>query len=244
MKRRKIILSVVALLTAMLFSSVNSSVYAKKSKKEPVEVINSGICGDSVCWKFSPDSGLLVISGKGAINNYKFPENPTPWTRTSIDSLIIEEGVTEIGDYAFYYCENLRSVSMPNSLIRIGVSSFSGCNGIDSLDIPASVRTIKHSAFCYCRNIKSLKIQSDSIDVAAFAFGFCDSLKASAYTYIAEGRHISHCAFYKFSDAEEQSNDSTKTSKEKNIEQTDSIQYVSDSLRMKLFEKIEIITPK
>ena len=244
MKRRKFILSVVAMLTAMLFSSVNSSVYAKKSKKEPVEVVNSGICGDSVCWKFSPDSGLLVISGKGAINNYNFPGSPTPWKRTSIDSLIIEEGVTEIGDYAFYYCENLRNVCIPNSLTRIGAFSFTGCNGIDSLDIPASVRSIEHSAFCYCRNIKNLKIQSDSIDIAAFAFGFCDSLKANAYTYIAEGRHISHCAFYKFSDAEEQSNDSTKTSNEKNIEQTDSIQNAKDSLRMKLFEKIEIIAPK
>ena len=159
MKRRKIILSVVAMLTAMLFSAANSSVYAKKSKKEPVEVVNSGICGDSVCWKFSPDSGLLVISGKGAINNYKFPENPTPWKRTSIDSLIIEEGVTEIGDYAFYYCENLRNVCIPNSLTRIGAFSFTGCNGIDSIDIPASVRSIEHSAFCYCRNIKNLKIQ-------------------------------------------------------------------------------------
>ena len=185
MKRRKIILSVVAILTAMLFSAVNSSVYAKKSKKESVEVVNSGICGDSVCWKFSPDSGLLVISGKGAISNYKFPENPTPWKRISIDTLVIEEGVTEIGDYAFYYCENLRSISLPTSLTRIGALAFTGCNGIDSLDIPANVRSIEHSAFCYCRNIQSLKIQSDSIDVAAFAFGFCDSLKANAYTYIA-----------------------------------------------------------
>ena len=193
-------------------------------------------------WKFSPDSGLLVISGKGAISNYKFPENPTPWKRISIDTLVIEEGVTEIGDYAFYYCENLRSISLPTSLTKIGALAFTGCNGIDSLDIPANVRSIEHSAFCYCRNIQSLKIQSDSIDVAAFAFGFCDKLQKTAYSYIKEGRHISSCAFYKTLDAEAQSKDSTKTS-ETEIEKNDSIQTATDSIKMKLFEKLEIITP-
>lgn len=243
MKRKNINLLVVVMLTAMLFSTVNNSVYAKKSKREPVEIVNSGICGDSVCWKFSPDSGLLVISGKGAINNYNFPGNPAPWKRTSIDSLIIEEGITGIGDYAFYYCENLRSISLPNSLRRIGAFSFSGCNTIDCLDIPANVRSIEHSAFCFCRNIQSLNIQSDSIDIAPFAFGFCDDLKKSAYSYIAEGRHISSCAFYKMLELEEKDNDSTKT-RETDVEQNASIQMASDSIRMKLFDKIEIISPK
>lgn len=239
MKRKNINLLVVVILTAMLFSAVNNSVYAKKSKREPVEIVNSGICGDSVCWKFCPDSGLLVISGKGAINNYNFPGNSAPWKRTSIDSLVIEEGVTEIGDYAFYYCENLRSISLPTSLTRIGAFAFTGCNGLDSLDVPVSVRSIEHSAFCYCRNIQSLNIQSDSIDIAAFAFGFCDSLKASAYTYIAEGRHISHCAFYK-----EFSEESASANGSENAEHIDSLQVETDSTRFKLFEKLEIIVPK
>ncbi len=242
MKRRKFILSVVAMLTAMLFSAVNSSVYAKKSKNEPAEIVNSGICGDSVYWKFSPDSGLLVISGKGAINNYNFPGSPTPWKRTSIDSLIIEEGVTEIGDYAFYYCENLRSISLPTSLTRIGAFAFTGCNGLNSLDVPVSVRSIEHSAFCYCRNIQSLNIQSDSIDIAPFAFGFCDKLQKTAYSYIKEGRHISSCAFYKMLGSEE-SKDSTKAT-ETEIENNDSIQTAADSIKMKLFKKIEIVSPK
>ena len=94
MKRRKFILSVVAMLTAMLFSAVNSSVYAKKSKNEPAEIVNSGICGDSVYWKFSPDSGLLVISGKGAINNYNFLIFKEIWTSIpSINNIYINKYV-------------------------------------------------------------------------------------------------------------------------------------------------------
>lgn len=146
MKKRNIILLVVAILAAMLFT-VNSTASAKKPKKGQVEIVNSGLCGDSVQWNFTPESGVLVISGIGAMSNYQFPSIPIPWRRTSIDTLVIEEGVTEIGDYAFYYCENLRSISLPTSLTRIGAFAFTGCNGIDSIDIPASVRSIEHSAF-------------------------------------------------------------------------------------------------
>ena len=243
MKKGNIILLVVVILTAMLFSTVNSTANAKKPKKGQVEIVNSGFCGDSVQWNFTPESGILVISGKGAMSNYQFPSTPIPWKRTSIDSLVIEEGITEIGDYAFYYCENLRSISFPTSLTRIGAFAFAGCNGLDSLDIPASVRSIEHSAFCYCRNIQSLNIQSDSINIAAFAFGFCDKLHKSAYSYIAGGRHISSCAFYKMLDSDEISKDSTKIN-ETEIEKNDSIQSANDSIKMKLFETIEIVSPK
>lgn len=240
MNRQNIILFV---LTAVIFSAVCNGVSAKNPKKGQVEVVNSGLCGDSVQWNFTPESGVLVISGKGAMSNYQFPSTPIPWRRTSIDSLAIEEGVTEIGDYAFFYCENLRGLSLPNSLTRIGAFAFTGCNGLDSLDIPASVRSIEHSAFCYCRNIKSLNIQSDSIDIAPFAFGFCDKLQKIAYSYIAEGRHVSSCAFFKMLDSEEQVNDHTKAN-EVMQENIDSVQTTADSIRLKLFEKMEIINPQ
>ena len=240
MNRKNIILFV---LMAVILSAVSKGVSAKNPKKGQVEVVNSGLCGDSVRWNFTPESGVLVISGTGAMSNYQFPSISIPWKSTSIDSLVIEEGVTEIGNYAFYYCENLRSISLPASLTRIGAFAFTGCNGIDSLDIPASVKSIEHSAFCYCRNIQSLNIQSDSIDIAAFAFGFCDKLQKTAYSYIKEGRHISSCAFYKMLDSEELSKDSTNTN-EIEIEKSESIQSASDSIKMKLFETIDIINPK
>lgn len=235
MKKGNIILLVVTIFTAMVFSSANNFASAKSSK---TEIVNSGLCGDSVQWHFSPDSGLLIISGKGAINNFPFPGTPTPWKRTSVDSLVIEEGITEIGDYAFYYCEKIKSIKLPNSLTRIGAFAFTGCKGLDSLEIPASVRYIEHSAFCYCRNIKSLKIQSDSIDIASFAFGFCDNLKRSAYSYMANGRHISHCAFHK-----EFNDDSAAKKEEEHDEKIDSLQIPTDSTKLKLFEKLEIVTP-
>ena len=249
MKRRNIVLLAIAVLTTMSMLSTGSYIHAGKNPKKgkaemanleglQMEAENSGNCGDSVRWNFNPSSGELVISGNGAMSNYTFPGDPKPWDRLGVTSLKIEEGVTEIGTYAFYYCVNLAKISLPNTLTRIGAFSFTGCNALTNIEIPAQVRAIEHSAFCYCRQIDSLTIQSDSIDIAAFAFGFCESLKASAYTYLAEGRHISHCAFYK-----EFNDDSAAKKEEEHDEKIDSLQIPTDSTKLKLFEKLEIVTP-
>ena len=249
MKRRNVVLLAIAVLTAMSMLSTGSYIHAGKNPKKgktemaslegmQMDAENSGYCGDSVRWDFNPSSGELVISGNGAMSNYTFPGVPTPWDRLGVTSLKIEEGVTEIGTYAFYYCVNLANISFPNSLNRIGAFSFTGCNELTNIEIPSQVRTIEHSAFCYCRQIDSLTIHSDSINIAAFAFGFCENLKASAYTYIAEGRHISHCAFYK-----EFNDDSAAKKEEEHDEKIDSLQIPTDSTKLKLFEKLEIVTP-
>ena len=250
MKRRNFVLLAIAVLTAMSMLSTGSYIHAGKNPKKgkaeiatlegmQMDAENSGNCGDSVRWDFNPSSGELVISGNGAMNDYNLPHgNPSPWKKADVKTVLIEEGVTEIGTYAFYYCVNLAKISLPNTLTRIGAFSFTGCNALTNIEIPAQVRTIEHSAFCYCRQIESLTIQSDSIDIAAFAFGFCESLKATAYTYIAEGRHISHCAFYK--EFTENSSDSKAVG---NDEKIDSLQIPTDSTKLKLFEKLEIVTP-
>lgn len=223
MKRRNIILLAVSVTMAMSLLSTDSYIFAEEdisTSKENVEIsgldsslaefpensnvdslevesTSSGICGDSVHWEFFPSKGKLVISGDGAMNNYDFPGVRKPWDRLSVDTLMIEEGVTEIGSYAFYYCENLKTVSFPSSLTRIGAFAFTGCNALTNIEIPSNVRTIEHSAFCYCRKIENLTINSDTIDVAPFAFGFCESLKTTVRTYIANERKFSPCVFYK-----------------------------------------------
>lgn len=248
MERRNIVLLAVAVMTAMSMLSTSSHIHAGKNPKKGQEEMatlegmqmgaaSSGMCGDSVRWDFNPYSGELVIFGNGAMNNYSFPGTPTPWKKSDVTSLKIEEGVTEIGSYAFYYCVNLATISLPNTLTRIGAFSFTGCNALTNIEIPAQVRAIEHSAFSYCRKIESLTIQSDSIDVAAFAFGFCESLKATAYSYIAKGRNISHCAFYK------EFNDDSSTRTIEDDEKRDSLQVTIDSTKLKLFEKLEIVTP-
>lgn len=140
----------------------------------------SGTCGINARWELEPNSGKLIISGTGSIYDYDLSGNPS-WVRfdrNKVKSLVVEEGITGIGKYAFYYCENLKKISLPNSLIRIGASSFAGCSSLTNIEIPVAVKYIEHSAFAYCRSIQQVQILSTKIEIAAFAFGYCDDLSS------------------------------------------------------------------
>ena len=100
---------------------------------------------------WSLDGTVLTISGNGAMSDYAHDyilnENRAPWGFTITD-VIIEDGVTRIGDGAFYYCESLTSVTIPDSVISIGDSAFYYCKSLKSIVIPDSVIEIGKSAFC------------------------------------------------------------------------------------------------
>ena len=91
---------------------------------------------DNLTWDFT--NGTLIISGVGAMPE---PEGGIfyPWTNflSSIISVIIEDGITSIGDYAFSDCSGLTSVTIPNSVACIGEGAFYGCTDLTSAEAPA-----------------------------------------------------------------------------------------------------------
>lgn len=94
----------------------------------------SGTCGDNLTWDFA--NGVLTISGTGAMTNYSSSSSSrAPWYdyRSSIKSVVIEEGVTSIGNYAFNACSGLTSVTIPNSVTSIGSSAFYGCTNLKTV---------------------------------------------------------------------------------------------------------------
>ncbi len=107
----------------------------------------SGTCGTSLTWTFV--DGVLTISGTGSMKNYDTASLGTPWKsfRSSIISVIIEQGVTTIGDAAFGKCENMVSVSIPNSVTKIGSSAFVYCSSLTSITIPSSITYFGFRAF-------------------------------------------------------------------------------------------------
>ena len=90
--------------------------------------------------------------------------------------LVIPDGVTSIGDYAFYGCDALTSITIPGSVTYIGRSAFSGCTSLTSVTIPDSVTSIGNDAFRDCTSLTSVTIPDSVASIGAWAFEDCDSL--------------------------------------------------------------------
>ena len=85
---------------------------------------------------------FLTVSGTGAMANYYFL-NDIPWwdSRAAIKTVKIENGVTSIGEHAFYDCSNLVSVTIPNSITAIGNSALSACDNLVEINVNADNTT-------------------------------------------------------------------------------------------------------
>lgn len=95
----------------------------------------------------------------------------------SATEFVIPNGITKIGDYAFYGSD-LKSITIPNSVTSIGSSAFHYCNRLTDITIPNSVTSIGNSAFHYCMNLKSITISNGITYIANYAFYYCSSLKS------------------------------------------------------------------
>ena len=84
--------------------------------------------------------------------------------------------VTSIGDYAFYLCIELTSVTIPNSVTSIADYAFWGCSGLTSVTIPNSVTSIGEWAFSYCISLTSVTIPNSVTSIGEWAFSYCISL--------------------------------------------------------------------
>ena len=144
-------------------------------------VVDSGSCGkngDNVTWKLTSD-GTLTISGTGDMADFDYWNgNGAPWLRVRLQAkkVIIQDGVTSIGSYAFYDCDALANVIISNGLTNIGNYAFYRCTRLANVTIPASVTAIGWGAFQGCRSLKSVKIPSGVSSIDSYTFTDCTSL--------------------------------------------------------------------
>jgi len=132
--------------------------------------------GTGVYWDNS--GGTLTIWGSGEIPDYGFSgSNVAPWGQ-NITSVVIHEGVTGIGGYAFTGCGNLASVTLPGSVASIGENAFSYCSSLQNLAIPDSVTSIGDFAFYHCSILNSVNIPENVTGIGTAAFGGCGSLSS------------------------------------------------------------------
>ncbi len=88
----------------------------------------------------------------------------------------IPEGIRMIGDYAFFSCKSLTSITIPNSVTSIGASSFAFCGHLRNITIPASVVSIGEKAFFYCRSFTNITIPDSVVCIEPYTFSDCSSL--------------------------------------------------------------------
>ena len=135
---------------------------------------------DNLTWKLDAD-GTLTISGTGAMKNYDSKKNRNPvYNNSNVKKVVIEDGVTRIGNYAFFYCRSLTSITIPDSVTSIGNWAFHGCP-LTSITIPDSVTSIGAMAFHSCSNLKSITIPDSVTSIESAVFYTNLYIKSSTY---------------------------------------------------------------
>lgn len=142
------------------------------------QIISEGYCGPELTWKLT-SSGIMTISGIGEMNDFDTMMRPPEWKHDAakVKEVIIEEGVTYVGSYAFFadYI-NLTRISLPDSLTGIGNSAFAFCGLTGSLTIPEGVTCIGAEAFRNCSGLTVLKLGRDLTEIGEYAFAGCSGL--------------------------------------------------------------------
>ena len=165
-----------------------------------------GASGDNLLWEYNPGTGALTITGSGDMYDY-LVANDVPWKnyKSSITSVVIEDGVTGIGENAFYGCSALTSVTIPSSVTSIGDGAFIACFvlnsvtiadnseltniglwafescGLTSFTIPSSVTNIGQGAFQNCTGLTSITIPSNVETLGQSAFTGCSNLASVTF---------------------------------------------------------------
>ena len=165
------------------YEGSTAQTYATERSLTSRLMVATGTCGasgseSSVTWSFDASTQTLTISGTGAMADYTNAYTIDPWNdhNALIKHLVINEGVTTVGAYAFGRTTALESVSFPSTLTSIGRYAFSGCSSLDNLTIPGAV-VLSDSAFRDCTSLKNLVLEEGKTSISARIFQGCTALK-------------------------------------------------------------------
>ena len=150
-----------------------------------MDLVARGTCGgegdgSNLTWTLDRN-GLLTIRGTGAMKDYTGPagSSPAPWSQNTVNALVLEDGVTSIGAYAFDSPDGflVTEVTIPDSVTSIGAFAFAGCSELSDLTIPNSVASIQSSAFTLCTSLTEVTLPSGLETLEDYVFAGCSALK-------------------------------------------------------------------
>lgn len=126
----------------------------------------SGTYGENITWSY--DAGTLRFSGKGNMNNISNGSRGerAPWYhsdyRDSITNIVIEEGITSVGSWAFISLVNVTTVTIPSTVTVIQPHAFQNCQGIKCMNLPNRLTAIGVDAFLFMDSCEEFKIDDKS----------------------------------------------------------------------------------
>ena len=155
---------------------------AQNLEEENSEAVVAGKCGDNLTWSLSSD-GTLTISGTGDMYDFDYNEYPCPWRKyendlsTQITHVVIENGVTSIGNGAFYQLTNLADVVIPEGITRIGNEAFSMCSSLPEVALPSSLSSLGTQTFAFCSALTGIDFPSAITEIPYGTLAYCRSLQ-------------------------------------------------------------------
>ena len=123
-----------------------------------------------ICCPGGKTGQYQILNGVTSIGDFAF------FDCYGLTSIEIPSGVTSIGDYAFSWCDGLTSIKLPSGVTSIGDYAFEGCYGLTSIEIPSGVTSIGNSAFKYCKGLTSIEIPNGVTSIGDGAFYYCSGL--------------------------------------------------------------------
>ena len=163
-KSRRIISIFISLLMIVLFMQVSFA-----------EDIAYGDDGN-IHWVLNKNTGVLTITGNGSMPVCSQFHCPWGWQSSTVKKVIVENGITSIGENSFSGENNLTQIVLPESLTAIREGAFNGCCNIETILIPESVKIIEYGAFCGCALLSSINIPKQVQTISKSVFSGCSSL--------------------------------------------------------------------
>lgn len=154
--------------------------------------IASGTCGANITWVLD-SNGTLTFSGAGEMEHFSPYSRPWEGRPVAITTVVIEAGITSIGNYAFADLEHLVSVTIPDTVMDLGGSTFQNCVSLQQIKLPKYITSIPSGVFMGCSSLQSIVIPDKVEHIWHGAFQDCTSLRV--VTMPVKLRFIEHDAF-------------------------------------------------